>query len=413
MAQFSKTGLVACIILIVGKIGSIGAGDWPQFLGPEHNGVSKESNLIKNWGKDGPKVVWEKEVGEGYSGPVVEGGIVILFHRIGDQEAVEALNAGTGKQVWSYSYETQYEDDLGKGNGPRSTPLISNGFAYTLGPEGKLHCLDLKSGKKEWQRDLAKDYPFRKGFFGVATSPLIEGDNIIINIGCRTAGIVALNKRTGKEAWKATNQEASYSSPTAATFDRKRQLVFLTREGLVTLDPETGKILHEKRWRSRMAASVNAATPVVVDNQIFLSACYGTGAVLLKVAKDRLEEVWKSDETLSNHYNTSIYHDGYLYGVDGRQEEGPQLRCVELKTGKVKWSEKGFGCASLILADGRFYALTENGDLVIFEALPKAYHELSRASLLTGPCRSPLALANGRLLARDNKRLVCWDVKKD
>jgi len=413
MSRFLRNALVVCLIIIVSKIDTLSAADWPQFLGPERNGISKESNLIKNWGKDGPKVVWEKEVGEGYSGPVVVKGMVILFHRQGDQEVVEALNADTGKQVWSSSYETQYEDDLGKGNGPRSTPLVANGFVYTLGAEGKLHCLDLNSGKKEWERDLAKDYPFRKGFFGVATSPLIEGDNIVINIGCRTAGIVALNKKTGKESWKATSQEASYSSPTVATIDGKRQLVFLTREGLVTLDPETGKILHEKRWRSRMAASVNAATPVVVDNQVFLSACYGTGAVLLKIAKDGLEEVWKSDETLSNHFNTSIHHDGYLYGVDGRQEEGPQLRCVELKSGKVKWSEKRFGCASLILADGRFYTLTENGDMILFEASPTAYRELARSSVLTAPCRSPLALAEGRLYARDNKKLVCWDVKNE
>ncbi len=161
-----------------------------------------------------------------------------------------------------------------------------------------------------------------------------------------------------------------------------------------------------------MAASVNAATPVVVEDQVFLSACYGTGAVLLKVTKDELEEIWKGDETLSNHYDTSIHHAGFLYGLDGRQEEGAQLRCVDIKKGKVQWTEKGFGCASLILADGRFFALTENGDLVLFEANPKAYHELARASVLAGLCRSPLALANGRLFARDGKKLVCWDVKK-
>src|SRR5262245_20320348 len=151
MAQFLRTALVAFLILIAGRIGSLSASDWPQFLGPERNGVSKESNLIKAWGKDGPKIVWEKEVGEGYSGSVAAAGIFILVHRVGDQEVVEALNEDTGKQVLSYSYETQYEDDLGKGNGPRSTPLVANGFVYALGAEGKLHCLDLKSGKKEWE----------------------------------------------------------------------------------------------------------------------------------------------------------------------------------------------------------------------------------------------------------------------
>jgi outer membrane protein assembly factor BamB len=247
----------------------------------------------------------------------------------------------------------------------------------------------------------------------VATSPIVEGNNLVINVGCKTAGIVALDKKSGKEVWKATTQEASYSSPVAATIQGKRQLLFLTRDGLVALDPETGKVIQEKRWRSRMAASVNAATPLVIENKVFLSACYGTGAVLLDFTKDGLEEVWKGDETLSNHYDTSVYHDGYLYGLDGRQEQGAQLRCVELKTAKVMWTEKSFGCASLILADGRFLALAENGDLVLFEASQKAYHELARASVLTGTCRSPLALANGRLYARDNKKLMCWDVKKE
>jgi outer membrane protein assembly factor BamB len=404
--------IVLCTFVILGAIDFSRAADWPQFLGPNRNGISGEATLLKSWSKEGPKVLWEKQVGEGYSGPVVVGGTLIVFHRKGDQEVVEALNAETGKEQWTFAYDTAYQDDLGKGDGPRSTPLVADGLVYTLGAEGKVHCLELKTGKKLWERDFAKDHPFRKGFFGVATSPIVEGNNLVINVGSKTAGIVALDKKTGKETWKATNHEASYSSPVAATIQGKRQLLFLTREGFVSLDPETGKVIHEKRWRSRMAASVNAATPVVIDNQVFLSACYGTGAVLLNIAKDGLEEVWKGDETLSNHYDTSVYHDGHLYGLDGRQEQGAQLRCVELKTGKVAWTETGFGCASLILADGRYFALAENGDLVLFEASPKAYRELARAAVLTGPCRSPLALANGRLYARDNKKLVCWDVKK-
>jgi outer membrane protein assembly factor BamB len=403
--------LISTCLLFEGKAPS-GASDWPQFLGPDRNGVSREKDLIKSWPKDGPKIIWEREVGVGYSGPALSGGSLILFHRLDDKEVVEALDSETDKPRWSFSYDTNYQDDLGKGDGPRSTPLLSNGFVYTLGAEGHLHCLDLKTGKKIWDRALAKNYPFRKGFFGVATSPIIEGDALVLNVGSKAAGIVAFDKKTGKELWKATNHEASYSSPVAATVGGSRQLFFFTREGLVSLDPADGKVRYSKRWRSRMAASVNAATPVVVEDQVFLSACYGTGAVLLKVIKNELEEIWKSDATLSNHYDTSIHHAGFLYGLDGRQEEGAQLRCVDIKTGKVQWTEKGFGCASLILADSRFFALAENGDLVLFEANPKAYHELARASVLAGPCRSPLALSNGRLFARDGKKLVCWDIKK-
>ncbi|MFL5242604.1 MAG: PQQ-binding-like beta-propeller repeat protein [Gemmataceae bacterium] len=412
MNRTIKIVLLSLTVLLFEGAASSRAGDWPQFLGPNRNGVSNEKDLIKTWPKEGPKVLWQRDVGVGYSGPAVSEGCLILFHRLDDKEVVEALDSETGKNRWSFSYDTNYQDDLGKGDGPRSTPILSGGFVYALGAEGMLHCLELKTGKQVWNRALAQDYPFRKGFFGVATSPIIEGDALVVNVGAKGAGIVALDKKTGKELWKATNQEASYSSPVSATIDGARHLIFFTREGLVSLDPANGKVRFSKRWRSRMAASVNAATPVVVDDQIFLSACYGTGAVLLKVTKDEPEEIWKGDETLSNHYDTSVHNAGFLYGLDGRQEQGAQLRCVEIKTGKVEWTQKDFGCASLILADGRFFALTENGDLVLFEANPKAYRELARAAVITGPCRSPLALANGRLYGRDGKKLVCWDIRK-
>jgi outer membrane protein assembly factor BamB len=161
-----------------------------------------------------------------------------------------------------------------------------------------------------------------------------------------------------------------------------------------------------------MDASVNAATPVVVDGRIFLTACYGTGAVLLQPTKDGLEEVWKSNEVLSCHYGTPVYHDGFLYGFDGRQEETARLRCVELKSGKVQWTSEGFGCGSMIVADGKLIILSENGDLVLANASKEKYEELARAAVLTNrPCRAPIALANGRLYGRDGRKLVCWDLK--
>jgi outer membrane protein assembly factor BamB len=179
----------------------------------------------------------------------------------------------------------------------------------------------------------------------------------------------------------------------------------------VSLDPKNGAERCRKRWRSRLNASVNAATPVLADDHLFLSASYGTGAIVLRVQKDKVGEVWKGDNSLSNHYNTSIYHDGHLYGIDGRQEQGAQLRCVEFKTGKMRWTQEGFGCASLILAGGRIIALTEEGDLVSFEPNPEGYREKARAHVLGKPCRAPLALANGKLYGRDNNKLVCWNLK--
>ena len=233
-------------------------------------------------------------------------------------------------------------------------------------------------------------------------------------MGGKGASLVAFNKDDGKEVWKATSQDASYASPVAATIDGVRHLLFFTREGLVSLDPANGNERFAKRWRSRMEASVNAATPLVIGDQIFITSSYNTGAVLLKAKKDGVEEVWSGDDILSCHYDTPVYHAGHLYGVDGRQEGGEaQLRCIDLKTGKVCWSQDHFGCASLILADGQLIVLAETGDLILAEANAEKYRERARASLLTGPCRAHPALADGKLYARDSKQLVCWNVKKN
>jgi outer membrane protein assembly factor BamB len=388
------------------------ATDWPQFLGPTRNGASPETGLIASWPKTGPPVLWDREVGAGFSGPVIAGERLILFHRDDDNEVVEFLDAATGKGRWKFAYPTRYRDDFGKGDGPRSTPLVAGGRVYTLGAEGKLHCLDLETGKKVWERSLNEEYQVRKGFFGVATSPLVEGDLLLINVGGKGAGIVAFAKDTGKEVWKATDHEASYASPVAATIDGVRHVIFFTREGIVSLDPKDGTVRFSKHWRSRMNASVNAATPLIVGDHLFVTASYDTGAILLRVRKDSVEEIWQSDEALSSHYDTAVVHERYLYGIDGRQEQRPRFRCVELKTGKVRWTREDFGCASLVIADGKLIILNEDGDLILVEPTPDAYREKARASVLSSPCRSPLALANGRLYGRDNKKLVCWDLKK-
>jgi outer membrane protein assembly factor BamB len=389
------------------------AADWPQFLGPTRNGVSTETGLAQTWPKDGPPLVWEKEIGSGFSGPAIAGNRLILFHRQDDKEIVQCLDAATGKERWKFDYNTGYKDDIRhEDDGPRATPLIAGTHVYTFGAEGRLHCLELATGKKVWDRALNDDYQVKKGYFGVGTSPVLEGDLLLINVGGKDAGIVALNKYTGKEAWKATKDEASYSSPVLATIDGVRHALFFTRAGIVSLDPANGKVRFSKRFRSRMDASVNAAAPVVVGNQVFFSACYGTGAILLTVRKDGFDEVWKSDEIMSNHYGTSIYHKGHLYGFDGRQESGAQLRCVEWKTGKVKWTKEGFGCGSMILADSKLIILGEKGDLILAEANPDEYREKARAAVLGKPCRAQIALANGRLYARDPKKLVCWNLKK-
>jgi outer membrane protein assembly factor BamB len=390
----------------------VGGADWPQFLGPARDGVSGETGLVQSWGEKGPPVLWEKEVGEGFSGPVVVGDRLILFHRVGKEEIVDCLDAANGREKWTFAYPTTYRDALGKGDGPRATPVVSGGKVYTLGAQGVLLCLDLEKGTKVWSRELLKDYKVKPSYFGVGTTPLVEGNLVLVNVGGKGAGIVAFNKADGAEVWKATEDDASYSSPVAATIDGVRHVLFLTRAGVVSVDAASGAVRFSKPWRARIDASVNAATPVVVGDQVFVSASYGTGALLARVKKDKLEEIWSNDDTLSCHYDTPVYHDGHLYGFDGREESGAVLRCVELKTGKVKWEKKGFGTGSIIISDGNLILMSENGELVLLGATPDKYDEKAKAGVLTAPVRAYMALANGRLYARDNKKLVCWNLRK-
>ncbi|MCS6850519.1 MAG: PQQ-like beta-propeller repeat protein [Gemmataceae bacterium] len=391
----------------------LSGADWPQFLGPSRNGISAETGLRTTWPSAGPPLVWQRAVGAGFSGPVVVGERLVLFHRVGDEEVVECLHALNGQPLWKFSYPTAYVDDFGFDPGPRATPTVTGDRVVTLGAEGRLHCLDLTTGRKRWDRDLAKEYQPPKGFFGVGTSPLVERGRVFVNVGAKGAGVVAWDLETGRELWRATDQEASYSSPTVATIHGIRHVIFFTRSGILSLDPETGAERFSKRWRARINASVNAATPLVIGDLLFVSASYHTGAIVHRIRVDGIEEIWKGDGILSNHYNTSIHRDGFLYGIDGRQEGGAaQLRCVELATGKVRWTKERFSCASMILAAGHLYALNDLGELVVVEASPEAYREKARAAVLTAPCRAEIALANGRLYARDPKRLICLDLRQ-
>lgn len=403
-----------CLLPLVGFLTvSACAADWPQFLGPNRDGVSTETGLAATWPKAGPPVVWERKVGAGWSGPVVAEGRLILFHRVDDEEVVECLDAATGKEHWRFTYPATYRDDFSFDEGPRSTPLMSGSWVYTLGAAGDLHCLELKTGKRVWNRNIEKDYQTKKSFFGVGTSPVLEDGLLLINVGGKGAGIVALAADTGREVWKATDDAGSYSSPVVATIQGKRQAIFFTREGLVSIAPKTGEVLFRVPRRARINSSVNAATPLVIGDQVFISASYAVGATLFQVRNSGPPlEVWTRDEVLSSHYNTSVHDNGFLYGIDGRQEEGGRLRCVELKTGKVRWSKDRFGCATLVLAEGRLILLAENGDLVLVEATPDAYRELARASVLTKGCRAQIALADGLLYGRDTQKLVCWKLKK-
>ena len=388
------------------------AQDWPQYLGPTRDGVYKGQPLSETWPSGGPRVVWRKTVGEGFSGPVVAQGRVILFHRVGKEEVVEALDARTGASQWRYAYPTTYRDDFGFDEGPRAVPVIAGGSVYTFGAEGQLHAIDLAKGTRLWSEDTRKRFATQKGFFGSAGSPLVEDGRVIANVGGRGAGIVAFDAKSGKVLWAATDDEASYSSPVGATINGKRLAIFLTRAGLVALDPATGQVQFRRPWRARMAASVNAATPLVVGDLIFVSAEYGPGAGVLRVDGANLVDGWHSDEALTNHYATSVHAGGILFGFHGRQEFGQSFRAVELRTGKVRWSQERFGAGSVTLAGDRLVILRESGELVLAAASPDAFRAIARAQILPPTVRAFPALADGFLYARNENTLVALDLRR-
>jgi outer membrane protein assembly factor BamB len=383
------------------------ADDWPQFLGPARNGVSTEK-VASSWEKSEPKQLWKKKIGAGFAGPVVSGNTLIIFHRDGNSEILLALDSETGQPKWESKSPTAYRDDFGFDEGPRAVPCIQEGRVYAMGAEGLIRCVDFANGKEIWSVPAKTQFKAAKGYFGMVCSPLVQGDLLILNIGgADGAGVVALDKTSGKLRWKATGEEASYSSPVPAVLDGKTNVVVFTREGVVLLDPRNGRELGELHWRSRMQASVNAATPLVVGNKIFLSASYDTGAVLLEWVNGSLKKLWSGDESLSSHYATPVYRDGYLYGFHGRQEYGPSFRCVEFATGKVLWDQPGFGAGTVTLAGDQLLILRESGELVLAAATPTKYELHGSTQVLGSGTRAAPALAGHRFYARDKSTLVC------
>jgi outer membrane protein assembly factor BamB len=291
-------------------------------------------------------------------------------------------------------------------------PVVANGVLYTFGAQGQLHAVRLADGTPRWSHDTATRFKVAKGFFGAAGSPVVEDGRVIANIGGRGAGIVAFDAATGTVLWTATDDEASYSSPVTATVNGRRLVVFLTRAGLVGLDPSNGAVAFRRPWRARAAASVNAASPMVVGNELFVSAEYGPGAGLLRIDGATLVEVWTGMDSLTAHYATPVLSDGILYGYHGRQEFGPSLRAVELRTGKVRWSQEQFRAGSIILAGSRLLIMRENGELVLADATPDAFRPRARAQVLPAVVRAFPALANGIMYVRNETTLAALDLRK-
>lgn len=422
--------------------------DWRSFLGPSHNAMSSETRLRIPWPEEGPPLVWEMRKGSGYSAPAIAGERLVFFHRLGDEEIVECLHAEDGRRFWQYRYPTQYEDRYGYNNGPRASPIIDQEQVYVFGAEGKLHCLELKTGRLVWRLDTRAHYRVPQDFFGVASTPLIEGDLLIVTVGAPGGPtVVGLDKRTGKQVWGAGKEWGpSYASPIPATVHgRRRVFVFAGGEsrpptgGLMVIDPATGAVDFSFPWRSRSYESVNASSPVIVANQVFISASYRTGSALLNLLPNGgYTPAWTTQE-FGLHWMTPIVKDGFIYGFDGRNEPDASLACLELKTGKLmwritpEWEETFFAGGaprtqrmstyrgSLLWADGKFLCLGELGHLLAFELTPKGARELARSWLFAARETWALpVLSRGLLYVTQNSRdvinatgprLLCYDLR--
>lgn len=399
------------------------AADWPQYRGPHANGTTSERIQVR-WPENGPRRVWTTPTPGGFSGFAVAGDracTLVLRDLEGvSREVCVALDASTGREVWAAPVGIAKYDGGGNagapdnkgGDGPRSTPAVDGDRVYVLAANLVLHCLARDDGRTLWTRDLVKEHAAQNISWQNAASPLIDGDLIFICAGGAGQSLLGLDKATGRTVWKNESDKMTHATPVAATLHGQRQIIFLTQKGLVSVLPASGQVL----WRHSVPYRTStAASPVVGGDIVYCSAGYGVGATAVRVSKsgDRFTaaELWRRPNELMNHWSTPVYHDGHIYGLFGFKEYGQvPLGCVELATGRLLWSRRGFGQGGTILVGQHVVVLAENGDLVVAEATPKAYTEVSRTKAVTGKCWNNAAVGNGRLFARSTKEAVCLDV---
>lgn len=392
------------------------AGDWPQILGPDRNGIaSADERLAASWPADGPPEVWEVAVGRGFSGVAVVGETAVLFDRLGGRERVQALNTADGSPRWTQTYPTSFVPQYGRDDGPMCVPTIAEGAIVTFGAGGLLRCFEFESGAMRWQRDTQAEFDALEGFFGVGSSPLVDNGSVIVNVGGRNqqAGMVAFDLESGNVRWKSVADGASYSSPIVAQIGDQRRIIALTRFKCVILDPADGKVAVEFPYGLR-GPTVTAANPLIVNDQLFLSASYGIGARLVDLSGSEPQTLWDSNDLMSSQYTTCIEHDGLLYGIDGRQDIPPaNLKCFDPVAQEVKWSQDSFGYATLIKADGKLVIVKSDGTLVLAAMGGDEYRELARIRIFSDTVRALPALSNGRLYVRDSGALKCLDLRAE
>ena len=419
--------------------------DWPRFLGPQGTSESPETGIIQDWAREGLRLVWQLPLGTGYGMPTISKGRLYQFDRKGRDARLRCLNSETGASLWEFTYPTNYEDFFGYNNGPRCCPVVDDGRVFIYGPEGMLHCLGAEDGASIWKVNTRTEFGVVQNFFGVGSTPVVEGDLLIAQVGGSPfgegpapsmrqrgngSGIVAFEKKTGKVRYRITDDLASYAGPVLATIGGRRWCFVFARNSLVGFEPSSGKVDFQFPWRARVLESVNASNPLVIGDRVFITETYGPGSALLRVEPGAVHQVWtdaerRRDKALQCHWMTPIHVDGNVYGSSGRHTEEAELRCIELASGKLLWSKPDLTRSSLLLVDGFFVCLSESGALRLLRVNPAKYDEVAKleyvwekkggdllrvGTLLRPPCWAAPILSHGLLYVRGDDRLLCLEL---
>ncbi|MEI6350952.1 MAG: PQQ-binding-like beta-propeller repeat protein [Verrucomicrobiota bacterium] len=376
------------------------AADWPQWRGPNRDGISHETG----WNAQSPKVLWKLNLGTGCSSFAVVKDRVFTMGNLNNADSVYCLDANTGKTFWAYTYPSARDAKMFDG-GPCATPTIDGEFVYSLSRAGLLLCLKRETGAVVWSKEFQKEFGAKPPGWGYSASPLILDGKLFVDVGAKGASAVALDKATGTVVWKAGDDAASYSSPYGFTHGGKQCVAFFNAMGLVVREAGNGNELLRFPWKTSW--DVNPTTPIVSGDKIFIASGYGRGGVLLPLGRANPAPIWQSKD-MKNKMNSCALWQGCLYGFDESK-----LACIDFATGAVKWQASGMGLGSLMIADGKLIILAESGELVIAEASSKAFKQLSKTPAVGGNTWVTPVLSNGRIYCRNHKGdVVCFDVAK-
>ncbi len=402
---------LACLLLsLISQSTSAAGQDWHRWRGPDLNGISKETGWTTTWPAEGPKRLWKASVGIGFSSISVANGRAYTMGNASDKDTVFCFEAATGATIWKHTYDSELDPRYYDG-GPSTTPTIDGTKVYTLGRKGHLFCFDAATGKIEWQKNVNDELGltvFKENTpeWGYSGSPLIVGEKLIVNVG--TSG-AAYEKATGKLLWSTGKLLSGYSTHVPFTVGDEQYLAVFGAKGAHAVALKDGKLL----WQFPFETSydVNAADPIINGNKVFISSGYNRGCALFQFDGNKTTKLWEN-KNMRNHFNSCVLIDGHLYGMDGDHgRKDSTLTCIEFETGKLKWKEKSVRPGGLVAADGKLIIIGETGELLVAEASPESFKQLTRAQVLGGKCWTVPTLSHGRIYLRNSKGdLVCVDV---